>query len=271
MPRSAASPGARRETSPGASPSCPGRSDTRWRRSTPSRAGSTTSPTIRACPLRSAAAVWRRVAARWRLCPKHPGRSRAGGARRCHQALPRTPSSAPRPGRRRAHGRGEIALRELGGAARVLPLRRRGGRAGLHGRVRAPRPGRGGPARRGPRALAPADQHHARRRRGLAPRTRLPSSGRAGALRRRRGRHRRRPRQPGLAGPDGAAGGARGVAHARRPELLPLLDRRSALCVRAFAGIYRGLLVQMRGRGYDVFSRRPQLSAVGKLRAVAAL
>jgi phytoene synthase len=54
-------------------------------------------------------------------------------------------------------------------------------------------------------------------------------------------------------------------------ELLPLLDRRSARCVRAFAGIYRGLLVQMRGRGYDVFSRRPQLSTVGKLRAVAAL
>ena len=53
--------------------------------------------------------------------------------------------------------------------------------------------------------------------------------------------------------------------------LLPLLDRRSALCVRAFAGIYRGLLVQMRGRGYDVFSQRPQLSAVGKVRAVAAL
>ena len=53
--------------------------------------------------------------------------------------------------------------------------------------------------------------------------------------------------------------------------LLPLLDRRSALCVRAFAGIYRGLLVQMRGRGYDVFSQRPHLSAVGKVRAVAAL
>ncbi|MGH3013004.1 MAG: phytoene/squalene synthase family protein [Gaiellaceae bacterium] len=53
--------------------------------------------------------------------------------------------------------------------------------------------------------------------------------------------------------------------------LLPLLDRRSALCVRAFAGIYRGLLVQMRSRGYDVFSQRPQLSTVGKLRAVAAL
>jgi phytoene synthase len=54
-------------------------------------------------------------------------------------------------------------------------------------------------------------------------------------------------------------------------ELLPLLDRRSALCVRAFAGIYRGLLLQMRARGYDVFTERPQLSAVGKVRAVAAL
>jgi 15-cis-phytoene synthase len=53
--------------------------------------------------------------------------------------------------------------------------------------------------------------------------------------------------------------------------LLPLLDRRSALCVRSFAGIYRGLLEQMRARDYDVFSERPHLSAVGKVRAVAAL
>jgi phytoene synthase len=53
--------------------------------------------------------------------------------------------------------------------------------------------------------------------------------------------------------------------------LLPLLDRRSALCVRAFAGIYRGLLEQIRARGYDVFSERPRLSPLGKLRAVAAL
>ena len=53
--------------------------------------------------------------------------------------------------------------------------------------------------------------------------------------------------------------------------LLPLLDRRSALCVRSFAGIYRGLLVQMRARSFDVFAGRPELSAVGKIRAVAAL
>jgi phytoene synthase len=54
-------------------------------------------------------------------------------------------------------------------------------------------------------------------------------------------------------------------------ELLPLLDRRSALCVRSFAGIYRGLLTQMRARGYDVFSQPPHLSTVEKMRAVVAL
>ena len=54
-------------------------------------------------------------------------------------------------------------------------------------------------------------------------------------------------------------------------RLLDLLDRRSALCVRAFAGIYLGLLEQMRTRGYDVFSARPGLSALEKVRAVAAL
>lgn len=54
-------------------------------------------------------------------------------------------------------------------------------------------------------------------------------------------------------------------------ELLALLDRRSALCVRSFAGIYRGLLEQMRRRDFDVFSGRPHLSAVGKIKAVASL
>jgi phytoene synthase len=53
--------------------------------------------------------------------------------------------------------------------------------------------------------------------------------------------------------------------------LLPLLDRRSAMCVRSFAGIYRGLLRQMRSRHYDVFRERPRLSALAKARSVAAL
>jgi hypothetical protein len=41
--------------------------------------------------------------------------------------------------------------------------------------------------------------------------------------------------------------------------------------VRSFAGIYRGLLVQMRARGYDVFSEPPHLSTVEKMKAVVAL
>jgi 15-cis-phytoene synthase len=53
--------------------------------------------------------------------------------------------------------------------------------------------------------------------------------------------------------------------------LLRLLDWRSALCVRSFAGIYRGLLEQMRARDFDVFTTRPRLSAAAKVRAVAAL
>ena len=54
-------------------------------------------------------------------------------------------------------------------------------------------------------------------------------------------------------------------------KLLPLLDRRSAMCVRSFAGIYRGLLSQMRARDYDVFRERPRLSPLAKARSVAAL
>jgi phytoene synthase len=50
-------------------------------------------------------------------------------------------------------------------------------------------------------------------------------------------------------------------------RLLPLLDRRSRACVRAFAGIYHGLLLRMREREYDVFSERVSLSPVEKLRA----
>lgn len=52
--------------------------------------------------------------------------------------------------------------------------------------------------------------------------------------------------------------------------LLGLLDRRSAACVRAFTGIYGGLLAQMERSGFDVFTRRPSLSSLQKLRAVAA-
>jgi phytoene synthase len=54
-------------------------------------------------------------------------------------------------------------------------------------------------------------------------------------------------------------------------ELLGHLDRRSALGVRSFAGVYRGLLEQMRASGFDVFNRPPRLSALAKAKAVVAL
>jgi 15-cis-phytoene synthase len=52
--------------------------------------------------------------------------------------------------------------------------------------------------------------------------------------------------------------------------LLDLLDARSALCVRTLTGIYAGLLEEMERRDYDVFSARPRLSALGKLRVIGS-
>lgn len=52
--------------------------------------------------------------------------------------------------------------------------------------------------------------------------------------------------------------------------LVALLDRRSALCVRTLAGIYAGVLEEIERRHYDVFSSRPRLSALGKLRVIGS-
>jgi phytoene synthase len=50
--------------------------------------------------------------------------------------------------------------------------------------------------------------------------------------------------------------------------LLSLLDARSALCVRTLAGIYVGVLEEIERRRYDVFTARPSLSTLGKLRVI---
>ncbi len=52
--------------------------------------------------------------------------------------------------------------------------------------------------------------------------------------------------------------------------LTDLLDARSAVCVRTLAGIYEGLLAEIERRHYDVFSARPRLSTLGKLRVIGA-
>jgi phytoene synthase len=50
--------------------------------------------------------------------------------------------------------------------------------------------------------------------------------------------------------------------------LCVLLDPRSALCVRTLTGIYVGLLEEIERRRFDVYSARPSLSTLGKLRVI---
>jgi 15-cis-phytoene synthase len=52
-------------------------------------------------------------------------------------------------------------------------------------------------------------------------------------------------------------------------KLLDSLDRRSALCVSAFAGLYEATLDRIEANGWDVFGERTRLSAPAKLAVVA--
>ena len=52
-------------------------------------------------------------------------------------------------------------------------------------------------------------------------------------------------------------------------RLLDSLDRRSALCVSTFAGLYAGQLDRMEANGFDVFGRSSRLSTREKLAVVA--
>jgi phytoene synthase len=52
-------------------------------------------------------------------------------------------------------------------------------------------------------------------------------------------------------------------------RLLDSLDRRSALCVATFAGLYRGQLERMEANGFDVFEKSCRLSTREKLGVVA--
>jgi phytoene synthase len=52
-------------------------------------------------------------------------------------------------------------------------------------------------------------------------------------------------------------------------RLLDSLDRRSALCVRTFAGLYRETLDRVEAAGFDVFGEKTRLSTPRKLAVVA--
>ncbi len=194
-----------------------------------------------------------------------PGRGRdARRARRRALALSDPRRCAPRADRRRPPGSLDPALRNLRGARGLLQARRRRGRrrvpAGLRrGRLRA---------RRDARDRPPADQHPPRRRRGLESRPRLSAAGRARLVRRHRSGSARGPRHRGLARLRRLPRSARRAYLAEGLRLLDVLDRRSALCVGTFAGLYRETLDRIEASGFDVFSGRPHLSALAKLRIV---
>jgi phytoene synthase len=64
---------------------------------------------------------------------------------------------------------------------------------------------------------------------------------------------------------------ARARAHlAEGRTLLPLLDRRSAACVAAFANLYAVTLDRIEAGGYDVFGGPPRLSSLTKVRIAAS-
>jgi phytoene synthase len=64
--------------------------------------------------------------------------------------------------------------------------------------------------------------------------------------------------------------GERARAHLEEGlKLLESLDRRSALCVSTFAGLYRGQLERMESNGFDVFGPSCRLSTRAKLAVVA--
>jgi 15-cis-phytoene synthase len=52
-------------------------------------------------------------------------------------------------------------------------------------------------------------------------------------------------------------------------RLLETLDRRSALCVRTFAGLYREMLDRIEAGGFDVFGEKTRLSTPRKLAVMA--
>jgi phytoene synthase len=63
---------------------------------------------------------------------------------------------------------------------------------------------------------------------------------------------------------------ARARAHlAEGLRLLDSLDRRSALCVGTFAGLYRETLDRIEADGFDVFGEKTRLSTSRKLAVVA--
>ncbi len=276
------SPGTRPATSTTASGCCRRRSARRCARSTPSPGGSTTSATA-TCPPGGKAAALAEV--RDSLTrPPDAGRPGARGRHRCRAPL-------PDPAWRRStscstgvemdvemdtRAREYRTFDDLVGYCRCV--------AGSVGRLclgvfGSPPGPAGGPVRRHPRHRPAADQHPARHPRGPGQRPGLPARARSSAASASRSRW---TAQGALRDPDGGLARLIGFFAERARtwyadglRLVPLLDRRSAACTTAMAGIYRRLLDDIAADPPSVYDQRLSLSGWQKAgvaaRALAGL
>ena len=233
--RRAGSPAARRGASRGGSVSCRLASGRRSQRSTPSRVASTTSPTIRGSARRSAGRAWSNAGATSRRCPSSPNGDLVLLALADAVARFRIPTASLTDlvdgglmdvERTRYESWDELReyCRRVAGAVGIACC-------AVYGPddQAAAFPSRdAGPG-------SPADQHHARRGRGLAARPRVPPAGRAGPLRRLRGGHRGGTDGAGVEGAHGAPGRARRRAP-RRGVRAPAAARPAERARRPHAG-----------------------------------
>ena len=210
------------------------RSGGRSRRSTPSRAASTTSPTA-SCRSRRSARAWRRCA---RRSTRLPARTRCSSRSPTRARATRSPTAALHDlvdgGLQDTEQDRYADFDELDGYCRRVAGAVGVACVAVYGSDDVERAETLGVALQ----LINIMRDVAR---GLGARPRLPAAGRARPLRRRRGRHRRRPRHAGVAGADGVPGLARAGAPRRTGSgCSTTLDRRSAALRRHLRGALPG-------------------------------
>ena len=178
---------------------------------------------------------------RSRCLPRRSDARRAGGRR---PAFPHSAERVWRTHRRLRRGRARHHLYDLRRLAVLLPLRGRVHRPAVARRLRRHRPAGGAAPRRRAWCRPPADQHPARHQGRSCRRPGLPARGGYRAL-----WLCARPRFAAAAADAGRFADLVRFEAARAREwystglgLLPMLDRRSAACTAAMAGIYRRLL-----------------------------
>ena len=212
---------------------------------------------------------WRKPAARCSTSASAAIQIWPARTTRCCSRWPTPGVTSPSPCRRSASSSTgawrtcAAPLPDVRRSAVLLPLRGRLDRPAVPGHLRHQRCYQGGsrgglPAGRLPGRGPAADEHPARHPRGSRQRAGLPARRRPGQVRLRPGRTPTLPSFTRLV--EFEAERARDW-YATGLQLLPMLDRRSAACTGAMAGIYRRLLDRIAAQPAAVLRGRMSLSA----------